>query len=160
MALISEKMNVAMNAQIVEELASSYIYLGISIWAEERSMHTYAAWMRNQAKEENEHAEKFMKYIVETGGHVTLGALPAVKTEYGNTEETIKVTIAHEEHITRKIRTLFELAMELKEYEAYGLLQWYIKEQIEEEANSKGLMDLYELNGKKDGLFDHHVKRV
>ena len=152
-------MNAAMNAQITEELKSGYIYLGISLWAEERSLHNYAAWMRNQFKEEYEHAERFMKYIIETGGHVELKAIGEVSTEFSNTEATIKATIEHEEFITKKIRGLLEMAHEKKEYEAINMLQWFVHEQIEEEAQSNELMTTYELQGKKDGLWDHHLKR-
>ncbi|MHA1720801.1 MAG: ferritin [Promethearchaeota archaeon] len=159
MTLISKEMNDAMNAQITEELKSGYIYLGISLWAEERSLHNYAAWMRNQFKEEFEHAERFMKYIIETGGHVELKAIGEVPTEYSNTEATIKATIEHEEYITRKIRGLLEMAHEKKEYEAINMLQWFVNEQIEEEAQSNELMTTFELQGKKDGLWDHHLKR-
>ncbi len=159
MTLISKEMNDAMNAQITEELKSGYIYLGISLWAEERSLHNYAAWMRNQFKEEFEHAERFMKYIIETGGHVELKAIGEVPTEYSNTEATIKATIEHEEYITRKIRGLLEMAHEKKEYEAINMLQWFVNEQIEEEAQSNELMRTFELQGKKDGLWDHHLKR-
>ena len=159
MALISKEMNDAMNAQINEELKSGYVYLGISLWAEERSMHNYAAWMRKQFAEENEHAEKFMKYIIATGGHVELKAIGEVPTVYPNTEATIKITIEHEEYITKKIRGLLELAHEKKEYEAIDMLQWFVREQIEEEAQSNELMATYELQGKKDGLWDHHLHR-
>ncbi|MHA2019714.1 MAG: ferritin [Promethearchaeota archaeon] len=159
MTLISKEINDAMNAQITEELKSGYIYLGISLWAEERSLHNYAAWMRNQFKEEFEHAERFMKYIIETGGHVELKAIGEVPTEYSNTEATIKATIEHEEYITRKIRGLLEMAHEKKEYEAINMLQWFVNEQIEEEAQSNELMTTFELQGKKDGLWDHHLKR-
>ncbi len=159
MVLISKEMNDAINAQITEELKSGYIYLGISLWAEEKSMHNYAAWMRKQFAEENEHAERFMKYIIATGGHVELKAIGEVPTAYPNTEATIKVTIEHEEYITKKIRSLLELAYEKKEYEAINMLQWFVNEQIEEEAQSNELMATYELQGKKDGLWDHHLHR-
>ena len=122
MVLISKEMNDLMNKQIVEELHSSYIYLGISQWAEERSLHHYAAWMMTQAKEEYEHASKFIKYITETGGHVEFGTLEAVKTDYANIEETIRTTIAHEEFITKKIRSLMDLAQEKKDYKLIGIV--------------------------------------
>ena len=159
MTLISKEMNDAINAQITEELKSGYIYLGISLWAEERSMHNYAAWMRKQFKEEYKHAERFMKYIIETGGHVELNAIGEVPTEYANTEATIKATIEHEEFITKKIRGLLDLAHKKKEYEAIEMLQWFVHEQIEEESQSNELLATYELQGKKDGLWDHHLHR-
>ncbi|QEE15266.1 ferritin [Promethearchaeum syntrophicum] len=159
MTLISKEMNDAINAQITEELKSGYIYLGISLWAEERSLHNYAAWMKKQFKEEYEHAERFMNYIIETGGHVKLNTIGEVPTEYPNTEATIKATIEHEEFITKKIRGLLELAYEKKEYEAIEMLQWFVHEQIEEESQSNELMATYELQGKKDGLWDHHLHR-
>lgn len=159
MTHISEKMQSAMNQQIVEELHSGYIYLGISRWAAKRSMKGYAAWMKKQAKEEFEHAERFMEFITDTGGKVELGSIDAVSTDYADTEATIQAAITHEEYITKKIHDLLSLAHELREYPAVQMLQWYVAEQVEEEANANALMDLYVLNGRKDGLFDHRVKR-
>jgi len=152
-------MNDAMNKQIVEELKSAYIYVGISRWAKERSMHHYSKWMKKQAKEEFEHAEKFMEYITDRGGHVLLGTLDAASTNYNNTEESIKAAISHEEFISSKIRELMDLAQKDNDNESVGLLNWFIKEQIEEETNANELLATYELQGKKDGLWDHHLKR-
>ncbi|UYP45398.1 hypothetical protein NEF87_001683 [Candidatus Lokiarchaeum ossiferum] len=159
MSKLSKEMESAMNKQIVEELHSAYIYLGISRWAEERSMHHYASWMHLQAKEEFAHAEKFMKFITERGGHVELGTLEAVKSEFENTEETIKLSIGHEQFITSKIHELMDLAQSTKDYPSIEFLNWYVKEQVEEEDAANDLLATYELQGKKDGLWDHHLKR-
>ncbi|MCK4239188.1 MAG: ferritin [Candidatus Lokiarchaeota archaeon] len=159
MVLISKEINEIMNAQIMKELGSAYIYLGISTWAEEKSLHNMAKWFDAQAKEEYTHAERFVNYIIETGGHVEYQTIDGVKTDFEGVEDCIKATIEHEEYITGEIKKILEKAMELKEYEAIEMLQWFIKEQIEEEAQSNELLATYILLRKNDALWDHHLHR-
>ncbi len=159
MVLISKEINEMMNSQIMKELGSAYIYLGISTWAEEKSLHNMAKWFYAQAKEEYTHAERFVNYIIETGGHVEYQAIDGVKTDFESVEDCIKATIEHEEYITGEIKKILDKAMELKEYEAIEMLQWFIKEQIEEEAQSNELMTTYILFEKNDALLDNHLHR-
>jgi ferritin len=159
MTVISKEMNERLNAQIAEELSSAYIYLGMSTWAEEKSLHHLANWMSLQAKEEFSHAKKFWDFIIETGGSVKFAEIPKARTDYADVESLIKTTIGHEEYITKKITTIMDFAQETKDYVTIGILMWFIKEQVEEEANAKELLTTYELQGKRNGLWDHHLKR-
>ena len=158
MALISKKMNDAINAQIKEELDSGYLYLSMSMWLEEKSFHNLAKWYYEQAKEEYEHAKKFMDYIIEAGGTVELKELAKPKSDWQSIKEIIDAGLKHEQYITKKIEELWKLSEELKELQPRSLLMWFIDEQIEEEANAQELIDKYE-GFKSDQLFDHHTHR-
>lgn len=159
MALISKKMNDALNNQIKEELESGYLYLGMSFWLEEKAFHNLAEWYYEQAKEEYKHAKKFMDYIVETGGTVELKELIKPKSDWKSIKEIIDAGLAHEKHITGKIVELWKLAEEIKELQVRSLLQWFIDEQVEEEANAEELIMKYD-GFKSDMLFDHHTHRA
>ncbi|MFW9968923.1 MAG: ferritin [Candidatus Odinarchaeota archaeon] len=157
--LISQDLNDLMNKQIVEELQSAYIYLGMSAWATEKGLKGLALFMKIHAeKEEYKHAMKFVKYIQETGGKVKYGALEIASTDYENTEELLKAAITHEEYITNKIKELMDLARSKNEYYAYDLLNWFIQEQIEEENLFTDLYNDFLLSGKMLGVWDHHIK--
>lgn len=159
MAKISEKLNDAFNAQIKEELESAYLYLGMAVWFEERTLDNLADWFTFQAKEEFEHAMKFKSHIVERGGHVHLAALAEQKQDWTNIMEILEASYAHEKYITDKITELHSIAKEIKEYSSNHLIQWFLSEQVEEEDNISSLIDKYK-GYKNDFNFDHHVKRV
>ncbi|MFX1469844.1 MAG: ferritin [Promethearchaeota archaeon] len=148
-----------MNKQIVEELRSAYIYLGMAAWALEKGLKGLANFMKIHAeKEEYKHAMKFANYIQETGGKVKYGTLESVSTDYENVEEVLKAAIKHEEYITNKIKELMNLAIAKNEYYAYNLLDWFIQEQIEEENLFTDLFNDFLLSGKMLGVWDHHIK--
>ena len=159
MALISEKFNDALNAQIKEELYSAYLYLGMSYWLKEQSYNNLANWYFLQYNEELAHAYKFMDYIVETGGSVKLYALDEPKIDWQSVEEIVKAGYEHEQFITGKINDLVVLAEELKEFAPRELLQWFITEQIEEEASASEMVDR-QRQFRNDMLFDHHTHRA
>ncbi|NHJ04773.1 MAG: ferritin [Candidatus Heimdallarchaeota archaeon] len=158
MALISKKMNDALNIQIKEELESGYLYLSMSFWLKEKAYHNLANWYYVQAEEEYKHAKKFIDYIIETGGNVELLELSKPKFDWQSIKEIIEAGYKHEQHITKTIEGLWKLAEELKEIQPRSLLQWFIDEQIEEEANAQELIDKY-AGFKNDQLFDHHTHR-
>lgn len=157
--LISQELNDLMNKQIVEELQSAYIYLGMAAWATEKGLKGLAHFMKTHAeKEEYKHAMKFAHYIQETGGKVKFGALEIASSDYENTEELLKTAIKHEEHITNKIKDLMDLAQAKNEYYTYDLLNWFIQEQIEEENLFTDLYNDFLLSGKMLGVWDNHIK--
>ncbi|MFW9783463.1 MAG: ferritin [Candidatus Heimdallarchaeota archaeon] len=157
--LISRELNDLMNKQIVEELRSAYIYLGMGAWAIEKGLKGLAEFMKTHAeKEEYKHAMKFVHYIEEAGGKVEFGTIEQVTTNYENAEEVLKAAIKHEEFITNKIKELMDLAQSKNEYYAYDLLNWFIQEQIEEENLFTDLYNKFLLSGKNLGIWDHHIK--
>ena len=157
--MIGKELNDEMNKQIVEELHSAYIYMGMAAWAESKGYHGFAKFMQLHAeKEEFKHAMKFVKYIQEAGGVVKYGAIGKAPVEYEDVESALKAAIKHEQHITARCKLIYELAVEKKEYYAIELLTWFIGEQMEEENLFEDLLRAYELTGKKDGYWDRHVK--
>ena len=134
--MIGKAMQDAMNEQINKELFSSYLYLSMAAYFEDKNLPGFANWMRVQADEEREHAMKFYDFILERGGRVQLKAIDAPKTEWTSNLEVVEEVAAHEAKVTASIYALYELALKEKDYPAQVMLQWFITEQVEEEKNA------------------------
>ena len=134
--MIGKPMQDAMNEQINKELFSSFLYLSMAAYFEEKNLSGFAHWMRMQADEEREHAMKFYDFILERGGRVLLKAIDAPKTEWSSSLEVAEEVAAHEAKVTASIYALYELALQEKDYPAQVMLQWFISEQVEEEKNA------------------------
>lgn len=134
--MITKAMQDAMNEQINKEWFSSYLYLSMAAYFEQRNLSGFAHWMRIQADEERAHAMKFYDFIIECGGRVTLKAIDAPKTEWSSTLEVAEEVAAHEAKVTASIYALYELAQKEKDYPSQVMLQWFISEQVEEEKNA------------------------
>jgi len=126
----------AMNEQINKELFSSYLYLSMAAYFEDKNLPGFANWMRLQADEEREHAMKIYDFILERGGRVELKAIDAPKSEWGSILEVVEEVAAHEAKVTASIHALYEVALAEKDYPAQVMLQWFITEQVEEESNA------------------------
>jgi ferritin len=138
--MIEKTMQDAMNEQINKELFSSYLYLSMAAWFEDRNLPGFANWMRIQADEEREHAMKFYDFILERGGKVQLKAIDAPKMDWSSTLEAVEEVAAHEGKVSASIHALYELALKEKDYPAQVMLQWFIAEQVEEEKNAAELV--------------------
>jgi ferritin len=137
----------AINAQIQLELNSAYSYLALSNQCESESLPGFAKWLRVQWEEEVGHAMKFLDYVHERGGAVTLGAIEKPTVGSKSPKEIFESVLSHERNVTASINKLYELAMSEKDYPTQGLLQWYIKEQVEEEKNATEIIALMNLAG-------------
>jgi len=152
--MMKARMNEALNRQINEEAFSSYLYLSMSAWFESQNLKGFANWMKVQAQEEAVHAKIFFNHIVERGGRVKLEAIASPKTEWASPLEAFKDTLEHEKHITACIHGLMDLAVEEKDHAAAIALQWFVSEQVEEEANAEELLAKLEMIGdSKNGLY-------
>jgi len=134
--MIGKPMQDAMNEQINKELFSSYLYLSMAAYFEDKNLAGFANWMRIQADEEREHAMKFYDFILDRGGRVYLKAIDAPKTDWNSNLEVAEEVAAHESKVTASIYALYELALKEKDYPAQVMLQWFITEQVEEEKNA------------------------
>lgn len=134
--MIGKAMQDSMNEQINKELFSSYLYLSMAAYFEDKNLPGFAHWMRIQADEEREHAMKFYDFILECSGRVVLKAIDAPKTEWNSSLEVAEEVAAHEAKVTASIYALHELALKEKDYPAQVMLQWFITEQVEEEKNA------------------------
>ena len=160
--MINKAMQDAMNEQINKEFFSSYLYLSMAAYFEQRNLAGFAHWMRIQEVEEREHAMKFYNFILERGGKVTLKALEAPKIEWKSSLELFEEAAAHEAMITASINALYELAMKEKDYPALTMLQWFITEQVEEEKNAADIvanLKLIEDRGTAVLMLDHRLAK-
>jgi len=138
--MISKSMQDAINNQINKEMFSSYLYLSMSAYFEEKNLSGFAHWMRLQTREENEHAMKFFDYLVDRGGRVSLGAFAEPKTDWASSLGVFQQALEHEEMITGSINKLYELAVKENDYATQIFLQWFINEQVEEEKNASDII--------------------
>ena len=160
--MISKTMQDAMNDQINKELFSSYLYLSMAAYFEDRNLPGFAHWMRIQEAEEREHAMKLYDFLLERGGKVTLKAIDAPKTEWASTLEVAQEVAAHEAKVTASIHALYETALKEKDYPAQVMLQWFITEQVEEEKNAAEIvanLKLIEERGTAVLMLDHRLSK-
>lgn len=158
--MIGEKMQQAISDQITVEFYSSYLYLAMSAWCETQNLKGFARWMRMQSEEEKEHAFKLFDYLVNRGGSVTLGTLDAPPGDFDSVQDVFEKTLAHEKGVTAGIHKLNELAIEEKDYATTTHLQWFITEQVEEEASAEEILNQIKMvEGRPGSLFyiDRHV---
>lgn len=139
--MISKAMQDAINEQINKEMFSSYLYLSMAAYFETENLPGFGNWLRIQATEENEHAMKFYNHLLERGGKVELKAIAAPKASWASAMEAVSEVLTHEQHVTKSIHDLYEVALKEKDYAAQVMLHWFINEQVEEEANASAILD-------------------
>ena len=140
--MISKKMEKALNAQINMELEAYYIYKQMSFVLHDMGLPVFAGFFGDQAAEEQGHADKFAKYIVDQGGKVTLQELKAPKAEYKSVEEICKDFVDHELQVTKAINKLVEQARSEKDVATEVMLNWFVTEQVEEVASANEMLDI------------------
>jgi ferritin len=151
--MIKDKMRDALNQQIKEELESAYLYMSMAAWFHSQGLDGMAQWMKSQTVEEINHAMKFFGHITGRDGRVELLPLGIEKTEWSSPLEAFQDAYKHEQYITGKINELVGLAHQENDYAAHAMLQWFVTEQVEEEAStSKVAHELQLVGGKGDGL--------
>lgn len=152
--MLNKRLEEALNNQINEELFSSYLYQSMAAYFEAVGLKGFANWMRVQSQEEKFHADKIYDYINERGGRVILQAIDEPKVEWESALEALQDTLGHEQKITGLINELTNVAIEEKDHATNNFLQWFIAEQVEEEANAQDLLDqLQFIDGNKSGLY-------
>ena len=145
MAKLSENMLRALNDQVNAELYSAYLYYSMANYCEAKGLKGFANWMTNQAMEEMIHAKKFRDYVYERGGHVKLAAIKAPPTQWESALQVFQEALKHEEYITGRINDLAALADQENDRSTQNLLQWFIAEQVEEEASVQEVLDKFAL---------------
>lgn len=158
--MMNPKMQNAMNEQIKHELESAYLYLSMSAYFNSEGWDGMGQWMRVQAQEELEHAMKFFDHIKERDGKVALQALAQPQEKWSSLLDAFQAAYKHEQFITSKIHELVKLANELSDYAAQSLLQWFVDEQVEEEASTSKVVQLLERVGDSGNglvMLDHEL---
>jgi ferritin len=150
----SKKVEAALNSQIKEEIQSAYIYLGMAAEADRLGLPGFANWFKMQYQEELLHADKFFNYVLERDGEVKLEALAAPEIKDATALSLFESALAHEQHISSCIFKLKDLARAESDHATDVFLEWFVSEQVEEEANARGVIDqLKMIDGNKNGLF-------
>ena len=145
--MLKQKLQDAINEQINKELYSSYLYLSMSAYCESVNLSGFGHWMRAQAGEEQGHALKLYRYVVETGGRVWLKAIDEPPAEFDSPLDVFEKTLAHEEKVTGLINGLYALALSENDYATQIFLQWFVSEQVEEESNATQIVELLKAIG-------------
>ena len=152
--MISAKMQKVLNAHLNEEFYSSYLYLSMAAYFDAKNLKGFANWFRIQTQEEHMHGMKFFNFILQKGGKISLSQINAPKIEWKDTSEIFSDTLKHEQKITGLINKLVEVAMLEKDFATNNFLQWFVTEQVEEEANVEEIIQKIEMIGdNKSGLY-------
>jgi ferritin len=158
--MISKTMEQTLNKQVNREFYSAYLYLAMSSYFESVNMKGFAHWMRIQAKEEQIHALKIYDYIIARGGKVSLLDIEAPKAKWSSAGKVFEEVYGHEQKVTAMINGLVDLAIKEKDHASFEMLQWFVKEQVEEEEHASAILAQVMCMGDEPGhLFwlDHHL---
>ena len=161
--MLSERMQSVLNDQIRIEAESSQIYLAMASWAEIQGLQGVSEFMYAQSDEERMHMMKLFKYINERSGHAIVSELSAPDIEFGSIKELFETLFNHEVFVSQRINELVHISLEEKDYATHNFLQWYVAEQIEEEAQARTILDKIKLIGDDKGglyLFDNDIKQL
>ena len=152
--MISKKMEGAIGDQINRELYSAYLYLSMADYAEAQNLKGFSVWMQKQAAEEVAHAMKFHAYLGDQGARAKLKAIDAPPANFKSPTAIFRDALAHEKKVTGHINDLMEQAVAEKDHASQIMLQWFITEQIEEEATAGDILAKLERIGDDPrGLF-------
>jgi len=157
--MIKKNVADALNKQIQHEQSNAHSYRAVALYFESLNLHGLSAWLAKQAGDEIGHAEKFIKHLVDRGGKVVLGAVPAPTTEFETPLAAVKAVKALEVATTATINKLLELARKENDYALEIELHWFITEQVEEEQWTTELTGQMETFYKHPGqlyMLDHH----
>ncbi|MEO0507742.1 MAG: ferritin [Bacteroidota bacterium] len=161
--MLSKKLEKALNNQIKIEAESSQVYLSMASWAEVKGLEGIAGFMYGHSDEERMHMLKLIKYVNERGGHAQISQLKAPKTDFGSFQKMFEELYQHELFVSNSINDLVHVTLEEKDYATHNFLQWYVAEQIEEEALARTILDKINLIGNDKGglyLFDRDVQQI
>jgi ferritin len=162
--MLNEKMEKNLNNQVNAELYSSYLYLSMSAYFSEINLNGCAHWMRLQAQEELLHALKIYDYINERGGRPVLDSIEAPPKSWDSPTHVFENVLSHEEKVTSLINELVDLAIGLKDHATNNFLQWFVSEQVEEEASANEVLQKIRMTGNDGGglfLLDQELgKRI
>ena len=145
--MLSQKMGDALNEQLAMELYSSYLYLAMSAYASSQNLNGCAHWLRLQADEERAHGMRICGFVQERGGRVLLKRVDAPPAEWPSAPAIFEDIARHEKKVTESIYRLYELAQQEKDHATGIFLQWFINEQVEEEAHADEILRQFQAMG-------------
>ena len=145
--LFSQDMNTALNRQIGNEFSASLQYVAVAAHFDSECLPELAAHFYRQAEEERAHALRFVKYVVNAGGHVDIPALPTPKCSFSGPEEAVKYALDGEITVTHQINELLSHGVQEKDYITQNFLQWFVTEQLEEVSSTETLLRIIQRAG-------------
>ena len=158
--LISKNMNEAINRQICYEFSAMLQYVAIASHFIGESLHQLAAHFYRQAEEERAHALRFIKYLLDAGGRVEIGDIPAPQNSFKNVQEAIQLSLDQEMKVTEQINKLVELAIKESDYITQNALGWFVNEQLEEVSSMDSLLKVVQRAGDANLLYvEDYVSR-
>jgi len=152
--MISSKIEKALNNQLNAELYSAYLYLAMAAYFDENNLSGFAHWMKVQSNEEYSHAMKFYYYLFQRNGKVEFATINSPKNKWKSILEIFEKVYEHEQEVTKMIDDLVKLSNEENDYATNNFLQWFVGEQVEEEATALKIIDSLKLIGEShSGIF-------
>ena len=152
--MLSKEMEKELNLQINKELYSAYYYMAMAAWADSQNLDGVANFFKVQAQEEITHVQKFYDYVNERGGRVVLDAIDKPQTDYKDIEEVFTLAYEHEQYVSQRIHHLVDLAIKENDHPTKTFLDWFVTEQVEEEASMDAILKKIKMVGATGhGLF-------
>ena len=148
------------NRQIKAEAMSSQIYLAMATWAENKGINGTAEFLYNHSEEERMHMLKLVRFVNERGGKAIIPALEAPQSDFSSVREVFSLLLEHELSVTEKINEVVFVCQEEKDYTTHNFMQWFVAEQLEEEALARNILDKLSMIGDDKGglyLFDRDM---
>ena len=151
---MNKKVYKVFNEQVQAELYSAYMYLAMSLYLEDKNFKGMASWLKVQYEEERAHAFRLAKFMQERGVKPELLQIDTPPAEYGTPLEVFTKALEHEQYVTSRIYSMYEVAVKEKDYAAMTHLHWFIDEQVEEEDQTREIVDKLTMVGDNmNGLF-------
>ena len=144
----------ALNEQVLKESSSSQYYLAMASWSENQGLNGTAKFLYGQSDEERFHMLKLVKFINERGGKAVIPSIEQPPVEFNNLESVFESLLSHEIAVTASINNLVDICLQEKDYTTHNFVQWYVAEQLEEEALARTILDKLRLiGGDKGGMY-------
>jgi ferritin len=157
--MVAERLVEALNAQIAREFAAAHQYVAIGTYYAGETFPRLAAFFYEQAEEEREHAMKIVNYLLDRDAKVDIGAIEAPRQSFGDQVEPIQLALDQERQVSVGISQLFETARETRDYQSEQFLQWFLEEQVEEEASMTDLLAVAERTRTIPMLLEEYLAR-
>lgn len=146
--MLNQKTIDLLNSQINKEFYSAYLYLGIANYFEDISLEGFANYFNIQAQEERDHALLFLKFMQNNNLLPVLEGIDKPNQDFNSVKEVLETVLDHEKYVTASINAIYEEAISNKDYRTTQFLDWFIKEQLEEEKNAQDVLTKWEMYGE------------
>ncbi|MCF8220360.1 MAG: ferritin [Cryomorphaceae bacterium] len=160
---MNTQIEAALNDQISKEASSSQYYLAMASWAETNGLSGTAFFMYAHADEERFHMLKLVKFVNERGGRAIIPAIAQPPSDFDSVQRMFELLLAHELTVTASINNVVDICLQEKDYTTHNFMQWYVSEQMEEEALARSILDKLSLIGNEKGgmyLFDREMLEI